>query len=79
VTKKSVRKPKKTYEDEEKKQLENDEERLWERIEEAKQPPIRPPAYEISADGIPIISIGISTTGIDNQFNYRLVERKRDL
>jgi hypothetical protein len=79
VTKKLVRKPKaKTYEDEEKKRLENNQERLWKRIEKAKQPPIRPPAHEVSADGIPIISIGISTTGIDTQFNYRLVERKRD-
>jgi hypothetical protein len=51
---------------------------LWKRIEKAKQPPIRPPAHEVSADGIPIISIGISSTGIDTQFNYRLVERKRD-
>ena len=79
MTKKPVRESKaKTYEDEEKKRLENDQERLWKRIEGAKQPPIRPPAHEVSADGLPIISIGISTTGIDTQLNYRLVQRKRD-
>jgi hypothetical protein len=52
--------------------------RLWQRIEEAKRPPTRAPAREVGLDGIPLLSFGISATGIDNEFNFRLVERKRD-
>jgi hypothetical protein len=52
--------------------------RLWQRIEDAKQPPPRLPARELDANGLPILSIGVSATGIDNEFNFRLVERKRD-
>jgi hypothetical protein len=54
------------------------QERIWKRIEKAKQPPTHSPAREVSPDGIPLISIGVSTTGIDNEFNFRRVERKRD-
>lgn len=67
-------------EDERKKldqELRENQERLWKRIDEAKRPPTRPPASEeVSANGIPLRTVGISTTGIDS--NYRLVERKRD-
>ena len=58
--------------------LRDKQERLWKRIEKAKQPPARSPAREVSPDGIPLISIGISTTGIDDEFNFRWVERRRD-
>ena len=52
--------------------------RLWLRIEDAKQPPPRLPAHELDANGLPLLSIGVSATGIDNEFNFRRVERKRD-
>ena len=52
--------------------------RLWQRIEDAKQPPPRLPAHKSDANGLPLLSIGVSATGIDNEFNFRRVERKRD-
>jgi hypothetical protein len=60
VTKKPARKPKvKTYEDEEKKWFLDNRKHLWRRIEEAKRlPPTRPPAWDVSADGFLIVSVG---------------------
>jgi hypothetical protein len=59
VTKKPVSKPKvKAHEDKEKKWFAESRKGLWRRIEEAKRPPTHPPEWEVSADGLPLVSLG---------------------